>query len=681
MNSPSTVVPPGGLVLVTGVNGFIGSHIASGLLRLGYGVRGTVRSANKAAWVKEAMAERHPSVTFEAVLVPDVTATGAWDEAVEGVDGIVHVATDMSFGADPNKIITPMIKGVRNLLQAAANLKEPSVKRFVLTSSNRAASNPILAEKFVIDASMWNESAIEGAWRPAPYEADRTWDVYAALKTQCEQEIWAFGQEEKPSFVINSVLPCFVVGPIFHPKQTGSTGKWVMDFWKDPGHFESLQNFGPSWFVDVEDTALLHIAALTQEDVKRERLLGFADTFNFDSWVSVFRQLDPSKPWPADDPVQGHDLSKVDTAREVKLLDRFGQTVSARDQTEQRIENDLPIGDAPQSVLQPSFAQNGSLATITEPYDFELPTWDSSASPPSISSLSNFDMALSDLVNPEITLLDFTPTQSAIAHTNPDSTPSDQVLGADPLSHDASLLSFSSVSWSILPPAPVASPSSETASSPSYQCMQQWDALHAMLIYEDLELRESTRDELESWKLNPRVKGLRSPFLLKSYPEICNPDINVFSNSKSILGSSATSTWARWTKTETARRMIFLANMLNFYSNRNHSTGNQLPYYVPLDDELILNMPLPCSQAAWLARNEDDWRSAMQNPPSSPASHYSSGFNSHEDKTLSSETSLKTIFSKFARDDIEIKCGKSVGFNDSDELRRLIVLCASEQFT
>lgn len=45
--------------------------------------------------------------------------------------------------------------------------------------------------------------------------------------------------------------------------------------------------------------------------------------------------------------------------------------------------------------------------------------------------------------------------------------------------------------------------------------MEQWDALHATLIYEDLELRETISEDSESWKQNPYVKGLRSPFLLK----------------------------------------------------------------------------------------------------------------------------------------------------------------------
>ncbi|KAL2673945.1 hypothetical protein Neosp_012391 [[Neocosmospora] mangrovei] len=324
MSSSQSIVPPRGLVLVTGVNGFIGSHIANNLLSLSHHVRGTVRSADKATWITEAMQERNPSGHFEVAVVPDVTAPDAWGKVVQGVHGIVHVATDMSFDADPNKVITPMVQGVRNLLVAAAS--EPSVKRFVFTSSDRAISNAINGKEVTLDSSMWNESAVEHAWRPPPYKADRVWDVYADLKTQSEQEIWAFEKAEKPQFIINSVLPCFNIGPILHPKQPGSTGKWVRDFWRDPGHYEDLQQFGASWYINVEDTALLHIAALTQEDVKGERLLGFAGPFNFNSWLAVFRQLDPAKPWPTDDAAQEHNLCKVDTGREVELLKRSGRS-------------------------------------------------------------------------------------------------------------------------------------------------------------------------------------------------------------------------------------------------------------------------------------------------------------------------------------------------------------------
>lgn len=62
---------PGSLVLVTGVNGFIGSHIADQLLAHGYHVRGTVRDVAKAEWMSEFFKSRHPDDQFELVAVPD----------------------------------------------------------------------------------------------------------------------------------------------------------------------------------------------------------------------------------------------------------------------------------------------------------------------------------------------------------------------------------------------------------------------------------------------------------------------------------------------------------------------------------------------------------------------------------------------------------------------------------
>ncbi|KAH8799695.1 C6 zinc finger domain protein [Xylogone sp. PMI_703] len=222
---------------------------------------------------------------------------------------------------------------------------------------------------------------------------------------------------------------------------------------------------------------------------------------------------------------------------------------------------------------------------------------------------------------------------------------------------------------------------------PSYEYLEQWDALHAMLIYEDLELRDIVRDELKKWKLNPHVQGLRSPFLLKmiqyysrGYPELQNPDINIFSCPNSVLNSPATSAWSRWCKTETARRMIFLANMINFYSNRNFSEGKQSSYYEPLNDELILNMPLPCSQDAWLARNEKDWKSAIENSSPQLALNPFSPLGSPESDIFSSKASLKIMLTRFSKDYIRTQLSRNVGFGSSDNLRNLIILCATEQF-
>lgn len=45
--------------------------------------------------------------------------------------------------------------------------------------------------------------------------------------------------------------------------------------------------------------------------------------------------------------------------------------------------------------------------------------------------------------------------------------------------------------------------------------MQQWDAIHALLLYETLELKEGIGIESEAWRLTMPVKNLEMSFLLK----------------------------------------------------------------------------------------------------------------------------------------------------------------------
>ncbi|KFY95108.1 hypothetical protein V498_03517 [Pseudogymnoascus sp. VKM F-4517 (FW-2822)] len=221
----------------------------------------------------------------------------------------------------------------------------------------------------------------------------------------------------------------------------------------------------------------------------------------------------------------------------------------------------------------------------------------------------------------------------------------------------------------------------------TYACMEKWDALHAMLIYEALDLKESIGgDSTMNWSHTPRVTGLGSPFLVKmtecyseSYPELRNPNISVFSDPSSLPDSEHTSTWSRWRTTETARRTIFFANILNFYTNRDHSTRKQSPYYKPLNDELILNMPLPCTEAAWLARTEEDWSTAI-NEHQLVLNHVSAATDSPGYEALSAETFLNTILSKYTKETLQAEAGTNVGFDDSDQLRHLIIFSASEQF-
>lgn len=78
-------IEKGSLILVTGVTGFIASHVALRCLEDGYRVRGTVRSESKAAWLYDLFDPKFGKGKFETFVVPDMVADGAFNDAVKGV--------------------------------------------------------------------------------------------------------------------------------------------------------------------------------------------------------------------------------------------------------------------------------------------------------------------------------------------------------------------------------------------------------------------------------------------------------------------------------------------------------------------------------------------------------------------------------------------------------------------
>ena len=128
-----------------------------------------------------------------------------------------------------------MTATVDQILESAT--RTPSVKRFVMTSSSTAATNPKPGVKFTIKETTWNQEATDAAWAPPPYTAERRWDVYGASKTQAEQELWKFVHDHKDiGFTANTVLPNANFGPFLNPEHQaggGSTTTWISDLYKD----------------------------------------------------------------------------------------------------------------------------------------------------------------------------------------------------------------------------------------------------------------------------------------------------------------------------------------------------------------------------------------------------------------------------------------------------------------
>lgn len=83
-STSNTAIAPNSLVLVTGANGFIASHVADQFLAAGYKVRGTVRDSAKAQWINDFFEKRYGKDAFEPVVVEDMALSGAFDEAIKG---------------------------------------------------------------------------------------------------------------------------------------------------------------------------------------------------------------------------------------------------------------------------------------------------------------------------------------------------------------------------------------------------------------------------------------------------------------------------------------------------------------------------------------------------------------------------------------------------------------------
>jgi nucleoside-diphosphate-sugar epimerase len=318
------------------------------LLIAGYKVRGTVRSLERAKWMQSLLDAKYGSGKFSLCEVKDMAAPHAFDESVKGASGFIHVATPVMVSFDPNEGVPIVINGTLNALKAAAS--QPSIKRVVLTSSSTAAASPQPNVEFVMDPSTWNETAIKAAWAPPPYEGlQRRLDVYSASKTEAEQAAWKFMKEEKPAFVLNTILPNANMGNILSVKDQGypSTAGWVRAAWDGFKGHEDLVFNPPQYYINVQDNARVHVVALIYEDVSNERLFTFAHPYTWNDILHIFRKLYPERTFQPDYNNLGKDMSKVANERAEELLKRFGLTgwTSLEDSVKAIVEHVVAEGE------------------------------------------------------------------------------------------------------------------------------------------------------------------------------------------------------------------------------------------------------------------------------------------------------------------------------------------------
>ncbi len=315
-------VPPGGLILVIGANGYIASVTIQVLLEHGYRVRGTVRAGETYKWMLEYYGPK-----FQLVEVPDINDCGAFDEALKDVDGIAQMAMNMALDPYDLTVIDKTIKSTISILQAAA--REPSVKSVVWTSSMSACNQQAPGTPYEINLRTVNTWAIEEAkkpWNGEGHPTARGILLYAAAKACAEQAAWNWMKTQNPQFRLNVVFPDANWGTAVSPENMGYKSTAALIESLDKGLSVAPAILPARWFVNVEDTSLIHMAALTMDEIENDRLFAAAGPYSWTEILEILHRRYPQRKSVLQSVDEtDFDCGKIDTTRTVEILKKLGK--------------------------------------------------------------------------------------------------------------------------------------------------------------------------------------------------------------------------------------------------------------------------------------------------------------------------------------------------------------------
>jgi nucleoside-diphosphate-sugar epimerase len=254
------------LVLLTGGTGHLGFRTLLDLLTLGYKVRAAVRSDSKSQTILSNplfKSQDFPSSQLSFIVVPDLQAPGAYNEAVKGVDYVIHIASPITTGGTFTQeqynetFIAPAVNGTLGMLTSAAT--SPSVKRVVITSSVVAQIPFARFMAGMTDGEAYDEDS-RTPFDEGPYHHE--FQAYSASKAKAliESERWM--AENRPGFDLVNIHPSFIEGRDDLKLTAKSTIEGTNALLLSIALGNKAASPMPGTTVHNEDVARLHVEAL-----------------------------------------------------------------------------------------------------------------------------------------------------------------------------------------------------------------------------------------------------------------------------------------------------------------------------------------------------------------------------------------------------------------------------------
>ena len=272
------------LILVTGLSGFIGSHVAAQLLAKGYRVRGTVRNKAKGQKIVDKLAAHGADVSKLEMVEANLSADSGWELAVQDCRYIQHIASPFPLEAPSQReaLVPEARAGAMRVIEHGLGA---GAERIVMTSSIVAMiGQKGRGPKMLITEKDWSDPD----WKPLR--------AYAVSKTRAELSAWAYieKQTQTDRSRLTVVNPGLVLGPDSYDNAGASLaliqGLMSGEVPKAPKVAYPI--------IDVRDCAAIHVAAMTAKAAGGRRLIAASDTLWMNDIAKVLRRVYPEAKLP-----------------------------------------------------------------------------------------------------------------------------------------------------------------------------------------------------------------------------------------------------------------------------------------------------------------------------------------------------------------------------------------------